>query len=337
VTSAYDVSTQKWNVVSSGTGLKVLSNIAGTPSLKVGENNICQLNLSRTTENCDIELVPYVDNNIKYSDNVFRIKVKDEDLYLATDENTNTEVCWTTFAKSMLWKFISPFDIIPEIKDNTLRLFLETFKTVIGFDNDIITEVIELHKKTFNIDTVYLNFATIKASCDVALNYESDEGYGANITIDPDEVESGTIGYENYLFGLETTLEDFNDITNIGDLIQKIKDVGVLLKGGNFAFKSSISDARKGKFDILCNIDLMPDHPKTHLEMAITFHIDIDFDNNSSIKFNPQCAEVSDEFILMFISILLLVLIITGRGAIILKFLSKLVALFPLRSGFILG
>ena len=263
---------------------------------------------------------------------MFRIKVEGENLYLSTDRNTGVDVCWTTFTNSDLWKFVSPFDIIPEIKNNTLRLFLNAVQPVLGLSNDGIDNIFVLGKFGFPIGRLDLGLVTITANCNIETNFVSDEGYGAYIKIDHKDHNNSSIGYENYLFGLEATLEKFNDVNNAEGLIEKIYDLGVLFKGGNVAFKTSINDILHGEFDIICNKDLMPDHLKAHLEVAITIHINVDFDINSPIKFNPQNSEICPEYLLMLIGLLVIAAVLAGGGIPITEVLGALITALPVNN-----
>ena len=157
------------------------------------------------------------------------------------------------------------------------------------------------------------------------------DGYVANVTIDPTDLKKPTISFGNKVFEIYPTVEKLNlDNYDVEKLKDFIYNMCISLNGGNFAFKTSVKDSLHGEFDIVYNKEIVPENPDAGFDVSVTIHMDVDFDEESAVKFLKKVLSEIDELFVIAVPIIVFAMIIYGEVAILTTVFKALPSLFPL-------
>lgn len=332
---------QKWIAKQKTAGPKLFTSIDQTFALNIDTaNNNCTMYTASDNDNdsvLDFE---------EMGDMLYRIKMHNHNKYLHvdTDAESGDNVYWVSDINSAnYWEFIPESVVFPDSgqtpeyalsdeQKNAFREFLENMQDFFEFSDSFIEEAVLIGKKKKDFGTKTFGWVSLTSSAEVEATKKITDGYIANITIDPTDLKNPTISFGNKVFEIYPTVENLN-LDNSLD-VEKLKDIiynmGVSLNGGNFAFKTSVKDSLHGEFDIVYNTEIVPENPDAGFDVSITIHIDVDFDEESAVKFLKKVLSEIDEFFVIVVPIIIYAMIIYGEVAILTTVFKSLASLFPL-------
>ena len=320
------------------------------PKLFTSINQAYALNIDTSNNNCTMYTASGNDNDSvlyfeEMGDMLYRIKMHNHNKYLHVDSDAESgdNVYWVSDINSATyWEFIpedtvfpdsgqTPEDAISEIQKSSFREFLENMQGFIALGDSFIEEAVLIGKKRKNLGTKSLGWVSVTSYIEVEMTKTITDGYVANVTIDPTDLKKPTISFGNKVFEIYPTVEKLNlDNYDVEKLKDFIYNMCISLNGGNFAFKTSVKDSLHGEFDIVYNKEIVPENPDAGFDVSVTIHMDVDFDEESAVKFLKKVLSEIDELFVIAVPIIVFAMIIYGEVAILTTVFKALPSLFPL-------
>ena len=78
------------------------------------------------------------------------------------------------------------------------------------------------------------------------------------------------------------------------------------------------------------NKEIVPENPDAGFDVSVTIHMDVDFDEESAVKFLKKVLSEIDELFVIAVPIIVFAMIIYGEVAILTTVFKALPSLFPL-------
>ena len=256
---AGDKNSQRWTIVPAVNGVKMVSAFKGKTTLIVNDDNSCGfVSNSEDTDDLDMEIIPYTDNNVGYYDHLFYIKLKNQNLFLTA---VGSSLSWVyAISNACLWKFKTKDEVLPEIfksKKNELgELIIDNYqlRKVIP---DITGEELWI-SGSMNGKTIITPKAVITSRYELHDTHtivgEGLEG----ITIDYESDGNGTYTIDADVFGLEAALYNI-EISGKDNAYELAANVGAKFPGGEFYFTFKPTSPISAEFGIIYNFSLFPD------------------------------------------------------------------------------
>lgn len=324
---AGDKNSQRWTIVSTINGVKMVSNFKGKTTLVTTDNNSCGfVSNSEGIDDLDMEIISYTNNTISYSDNIHYIKLKNQNLFLAA---INGSLSWVSaFSLACLWKFKSKGEAVPEIMENKkielANLIIDNYQLN---ENPVdITRDKLLVNETVNGKTIITPEATITSKYQLFDSHTIVGKEIEGITIDYDTDGNGTYSVDANAMGLKGALLEL-DINGADNAYQLAANIGNKFPGGEFYFTFKPMTNNSAEFEIIYNFSLLPDDKTIDSKISFKATYVVTFTSNP-----PKYEFVSDpEVVVKPIYVAAFIVIVIGvvSGGITVSTAGLMVILLP--------
>jgi len=267
--NAGDKNSQRWTIVPTANGLKMVSGFNTKTTLIANDDNSCDfISNSEDSDDEDMDIVPYTDDTIGYSDNLFQIKLKNRNLFLAA---IGSSLSWVSaFTTACLWKFKSKDEVIPEIIEDQKEAFknkvIDTFNIP---ENEIIYSSINNCSFTTKSILIPTGSGSIEATYELSATRLSVNNPLPGIYVDYSSDGNGVYTTISDVLGVDNALIKV-DLEGKDDAYSLLASVGASFPGGTIylGYKPSILVPTRATFELLYTVDLTPDSKDIESEMS---------------------------------------------------------------------
>ena len=272
--NAGDKNSQRWTIVPTANGLKMVSGFNTKTTLIANDDNSCDfVSNSEDIDDEDMDIIPYTDDTIGDSDNLFQIKLKNRNLFLAA---IGSSLSWVSaFSTACLWKFKSKDEVAPEIIYNQMDAFKTKVMNVYDIHPlDIDTNTPDYATGSWSFTTttkptfIYNGLIESKYQLSTSRLYVNNAFSGIVVDYDSDGNGSYSIKTED-LLGIEDTFLQAQ-VTSNGNAYHTAASIATEFPGGEFVFGYAPDehDPLKATFEIMYTVNLTPDSKETATEVS---------------------------------------------------------------------
>lgn len=273
---AGDKSGQRWKIVTDNTGTKLISEYKNM-ILSIDSDGVnCTIDSNSTnTTNLNVDIVPYVSDDIPKEKFAYYIKLKNENRYLSFDEK-NIKIV-SGIANAHLWQFKTAENTIPEIIDNIKTAFKAAILSIYNITIPIKPDSVNIDWP-FEVDgeNFTTDFLTISTKYTMSNSFESTEGYLKGISMDFESDGNCSYSISSDAWGIANILAN-SEVSKSETSYAMTTNIGTQFPGGTFYFKFTPFSGHLATVDILYNVDLLPYNDKFSAKVSFKTSYTIDF------------------------------------------------------------
>ena len=306
---AGDKNSQRWKIESNVTGVKMVSKFKGKTTLIIGaDNKSCDfVSNSKDSDDLNMEIIPYTNDTISYSDNINYIKLKNRNLFLAA---VGSSLYWVaSINTACLWKFMTEEEVIPEIIQNKKdELALEIIKNynLYEVNPDLTIQDLWNHPSITGPISITPK-AIIKSKYELHDSHTFVGDKIEGITVDYTSDGNGTYTIDANTFGLDNALLNL-EISGKDNAYKLATNIGNKFPGGVFYFSIKPILGNHAEFEIIYNLSLLPDNKTINSNVSFKAIYDVTFTSK-----NPEYEFVLDpELVPNIIAVAIFIVIIIG-------------------------
>ena len=246
---------------------------------------------SANTTNLNVDIIPYISDDIPKEKFAYYIKLKNENKYLSSD-GKNIKIV-TEIANAHLWRMMTKNNIIPEIIINKKELFKNAVIDTYDIRKLLYPSTsISPSQWEFTVDgpEIYGEKIYIKPTYKLSNSFMYVNGNLTGITIDYNGDNNGSYTISSDILGVGNTLSRV-DISGGDSAYELAANIGAKFPGGTFLFGYTPHTDGSITAEIIYNVDLFPDDSTLNVEVSFStsFHIVA----KSNYTFNTKSLDVN--------------------------------------------
>ena len=180
-----------------------------------------------------------------------------------------------------MWKFKSKDEAVPEVIKNRKEEFEDEIRKTYDIDKLLVNIGDSIFDKTVPGEPIITETMTVIPEYELSSSYTAINGYLDGITVDYDSDGNGEYTIETDVFGLEAALTKI-DISGKDNAYEMAASIGAKFPGGTFYFGYQPYIPNHAKFEILYNVDLVPDDDEVTVEVSFKASYDVTIHPSSS-------------------------------------------------------
>ena len=305
---AGDKSGQRWKIVTDNTGTKLISEYKNMILSQNSDGVNCIIDSSSTnTKNLNVDIVPYISDNIPKEKFAHYIKLKNENKYLSSD-GKNVKIV-SGIANAHLWQIKTSENTIPEIIDNIKTAFKAAILSIYNITIPIKPDSIST-EWPFEVSTDLFSIGGLKIYTTYTLlnSFQPIDGYLQGISMDFNSDGNCSYTVSSDTWGVGNIVGNI-DVSKIDEAYSAAMSIGTKFPGGKLYFKLNALSNNTASLDMLYNVDLLPDNDKVSADASFKVSYIIEIDTPELPKFE---FSMSPELAINLSAVMVFIVLIFG-------------------------